>query len=175
MDVLDRRALLVGAASLAAGGCSAEGAIVPSVARPALPGMTRAGWPAPGFAESEFRGSVKVLNMWASWCPYCRSEHSTLMRVARDGRVALYGLLHRDEPAAGARYLRAAGDPYRAVASDPDGRFARALRQSAVPATFVVNRDGIVTKLLLGALSDARVAAELMPAVAAARAEPGRA
>lgn len=166
---IDRRTLLVAASGAVVSGCNAEGAVIPTAARPALPGLTRRGSAVPGFAENQFRGAVNVLNMWASWCPYCRGEHKTLLEIAQDGRIALYGLLHSDKPEEGARYLRETGNPYKAVASDPDGLFARSLGQRGVPMTFVLNREGVVTKHIAGGLTRQRVESELMPAVKAAR------
>lgn len=47
----------------------------------------------PGVGSADLKGRVVLLNVFASWCPGCRVEHPTLMRLAQGGTVALYGIL----------------------------------------------------------------------------------
>lgn len=167
-DTLDRRLVLglaAGAALLSGCRAGAEGTVLPDVALPPLPDLSRNGWPVPGIAAGQFRGRVSVLNVWASWCPYCRGEHDQLMRLSQDGRLALVGLVYRDKPEAASTYLRRAGNPFRAVSHDPEGRLTRALGPRGVPATYVVDRTGRVVLHVSGALDDAVVGERLRPAL----------
>ena len=48
-------------------------------------------------------GSPFVLNVWASWCPNCRTEHPLLGDLA--SAVPLYGLNYRDKGDAACAWL----------------------------------------------------------------------
>jgi len=162
----NRRALLLGAPALALAGCAkAVGTILPEGEMPGIAGLTdAAGRPVPGFAADEFRRGPAILNIWASWCPDCRAEHDQLMRLAADGRFRLIGLVFRDKPEAAAAYLKRAGNPFSALATD-DGRIARLLGQKGVPYSYVLSREGRVLALVRGRMDDEAVAKIVMPAI----------
>src|SRR5262245_25995460 len=64
------------------------------------------------FDVADLRGKVVVVNLWASWCPPCRSEAPALERVWRATRsegVQFVGLNTRDQPAAAQSYVRSKG------------------------------------------------------------------
>ena len=92
--------------------------------------------------SSKLQGEVMLLNIYASWCPGCRLEHPTLMHIAREKVVPLYGLNWKDEPGQGGRWLRQYQNPYIAVGDDPTGRAGIELGVTGVPETFVIDKDG---------------------------------
>ncbi len=47
---------------------------VPSFTLPAVPGLARDGAAVPGLASTDLKGSVTVLNVFASWCAPVRSS-----------------------------------------------------------------------------------------------------
>lgn len=161
-----RRGLLLGLPALALAGCGkVVGTTLPEGELPGLPGLASAsGRPVPGFGADEFRRGLSILNVWASWCPDCRAEHDQLLRLARDGRFRLLGLLFRDKPEAAAAYLRRAGNPYAAVAVD-DGRIARLLGQKGVPYSYVLSRQGRILAMVRGTMDDRAVAEIVMPTI----------
>lgn len=174
---LTRRATLAGAAALLAA-CSqaTSSAPLPRVTIPPLKGLMRAsGWPVPGIDPDTFLGGVTVLNVWASWCPYCRGEHGILKKLANDARFKLVGLVHRDSPEAALDYLRRAGNPFHAIAVDERGALTRPLGQRGVPNSYVIDRAGRVAARVPGALSDHSLERIVFPAVVAALARPAQA
>lgn len=92
--------------------------------------------------SSKLNGRVMLLNIYASWCPGCRVEHPTLMRIARDKIVPLYGLNWKDKPGQGGAWLRQNQNPYIAVGDDPTGRAGIEMGVTGVPETFVIDKDG---------------------------------
>lgn len=98
----------------------------------------------PVFNNSDLEGHVALVNVFASWCGPCRAEHPTLVQLARQERVAIYGVNWKETPAEGRRYLAEAGDPYTRIGSDESGRFALDLGVTGAPETFIVDRHGRV-------------------------------
>ncbi|MCZ8104178.1 MAG: redoxin family protein [Burkholderiales bacterium] len=125
----------------------------------------RNGLPLPGITQRDLRGAVSVVNVWAAWCPYCRSEHATLMAFSQDARVRVLGVTYRDTPENIRDYLAKAGVPYDALGHDPDGRMSKALGVRGVPTTFVLDRNGQVVRAMAGAMDPGRVKRELLPAI----------
>lgn len=174
-DLPNRRTIL----GLAAGGAVSLGGCNPMQRDPLpdivnlapVPGLTTAlGSPLPGLKGSVFRRSALVLNVWASWCPYCQGEHDTLMALARDPNLMLAGIVYRDRPEAARDYLRKTGVPFRALGVDSGGWVWRHLGQSGVPHTYVVDKHGKVVEVLPGALTRQWVESRLRPAYERAKA-----
>jgi cytochrome c biogenesis protein CcmG/thiol:disulfide interchange protein DsbE len=153
---LVRRALLVGAPALLATGCGvAAASTLPPVTLPGLPGLyDPVGQPVPGIDPDTFRRGFALLNIWASWCPYCRGEHGILEEIARDRRLRLVGLVWQDKPETAAAYLNQAGNPFHRVAVDRDGVIAGALRQRGVPSSYLVDAKGEIVARIPGALTE---------------------
>lgn len=138
---------------------------------------TLIGKPAPDFALPslheprrivtlrQLRGQPFVLNVWGSWCPTCRDEHPVLTRFAETRRARLVGLDWKDERADALRWLEQFGNPYWLVLADPEGRTVIDFGVAAAPETFLVDAQGIVRWKKSGALTDADIANELVPAL----------
>lgn len=94
-------------------------------------------------SDTDLKGGVSLLNVWATWCVACRQEHRFLMQLARQG-VAIYGLNYKDERHAALHWLEQFGDPYKAVAFDAQGRVGIDWGVYGTPETFVIDRHGVV-------------------------------
>ena len=97
------------------------------------------------------KGEPFVLNVWASWCANCRAEHPLLSELA--GTVPLYGLNYRDKGDAARAWLIQAGNPYRAVLADPDGKLALELGVYGTPETYLFAGDGTLLTRHTGLLT----------------------
>jgi cytochrome c biogenesis protein CcmG, thiol:disulfide interchange protein DsbE len=95
-----------------------------------------------GLATTDLGGTVKLVNIFASWCAGCRVEHPTLLRLAKDGAIPLYGINWKDKPGDGLKWLKANKSPYLKVGDDQSGRLGIDLGVTGVPETFVVDRTG---------------------------------
>ncbi len=91
-------------------------------------------------------GRVVLLNIWATWCLPCRAEMPELAELSE--RYAEQGLevvgLSVDDAGALGR-VQAFVEEYELpfhIWLDPLGKLAEALRVRALPATFLVGRDG---------------------------------
>lgn len=87
------------------------------------------------------KGEVTLVNFWASWCPPCRAEHPTLSALTDEG-IHVVGIDLKDPEPAAQRFLSEHGDPFAALATDPQGRTAIEWGVTAPPETFIVDGDG---------------------------------
>lgn len=107
-----------------------------------------------GLASADLKGSVKLLNVFASWCPGCRVEHPTLLRLQREGKIELHGINWKDKPGEGLRWLRAHRSPYFKVGDDSNGRLGIDLGVTGVPETFVIDSSGRIRYRHAGPLTE---------------------
>ncbi len=137
-----------------------------------LPAFELAGLDAntPGLKAAQLRGEPALLNVFASWCIACKVEHPVLLRLSSEG-VPLYGLAWKDKPSDSAGYLAGAGNPFRRVGSDPDGRAGIDLGVAAVPETFLVDKHGRVRFKQVGPIMPEDWENTIKPLMARLRAE----
>ena len=119
-----------------------------------------------GLSERDLRGEVSLVNLFASWCGPCREEHPLLMALARRGVVPIHGLNFRDKPADAERWLDRRGDPYTRTGADLDGRGGGEWMVRGIPETFVVDRQGRIAYVHLGALDETAIEQTILPLIA---------
>ncbi len=128
--------------------------------------------PARKVSSKELRGEAYVLNVWASWCKECQLEHPVITRFAETKRVRVIGYNWKDEREDALRWLEQFNNPYWLVLSDDQGGTAINFGIYGAPETFLIDGNGIVRWKHVGAMSDAVIRNELLPALNAA--ERGR-
>ncbi|WP_323064191.1 DsbE family thiol:disulfide interchange protein [Aeromonas jandaei] len=116
---------------------------------------------------ASLKGEPFVLNIWASWCPNCRAEHPLLKELA--SAVPLYGLNYRDKGDTARAWLTEAGNPYRTVLADPDGRLALELGVYGTPETYLFAGDGTLLTRHTGLLTREIWQRQFAPLLAKAR------
>lgn len=121
--------------------------------------------PATRVSAADLRGAPYLLNVWGSWCPACREEHPVLSRFALSKRVRVIGYDWKDQREDALRWLERLGNPFLAVLFDPEGRTAIDWGVAAAPETFLVDAAGVVRWKHSGALTDAVIRDELLPAL----------
>ena len=132
---------------------------VPSFVLPPLEELRTGGEPVPGLASADLRGTITIVNVWASWCAPCRQEHPALMDLAKEADFKVVGINYKDRPENARRFLGQLGNPYAAVGVDQGGRTAIELGVYGVPETFVLGADGVIRYRHVGPILPEQVAA----------------
>jgi cytochrome c biogenesis protein CcmG/thiol:disulfide interchange protein DsbE len=126
-------------------------------------GQVNVGEPAPDFELITFsgetyrladmKGSVVVINFWASWCESCKPEARDLEEAYQiyktRGDVLFLGVDYVDTEPEALAYLEEFGITY---PNGPDLRteISQAYRIRGVPETFVVDQQGVISHLQIG-------------------------
>ncbi|MEP6633273.1 MAG: DsbE family thiol:disulfide interchange protein [Luteimonas sp.] len=121
-------------------------------------------------SSRDLRGAPYVLNVWGSWCPECRVEHPVITRFAETKRVRVIGYNWKDERSDALRWLEQFNNPYWLVLADTDSKAAINWGIYGAPETFLVDGRGIVRWKHVGAMTDAVIQKELLPAITQAEA-----
>lgn len=144
-----------------------QSAIPPGAMDRPLPEFSLAPMPGTdlGFASSDLLGRVVLINVFASWCSSCRSEHPKLLQLAKTADVPIYGVNWKDSKGAGKLFLNKAGNPYIATGDDSMGMLGSALNVTGVPETYIVDAQGRLRYRHLGPITDQIWAEVLLPLI----------
>ncbi len=129
--------------------------------------------PAKQLTHEVFRGDVKMLNVWATWCPSCREEHEVLNALRDTGVVEVIGLDWKDDRDKALRWLDQLGNPYAHSGFDGDNRAGLELGVTAAPETYVVDANGVICERYIGPLTVVNLRDHFLPLVRAIRDNAG--
>jgi len=104
---------------------------------------------------SSLKGKVVLVNFWATWCPPCREEIPSMMKLnqAMQGKNFQMLAISVDEGGKDAvlDFFKKGGWTLPALL-DTDGKVARRYGTTGVPETFVVDTQGMIRKKVIGAI-----------------------
>ena len=129
--------------------------------------------PARLIEDGHLRGRVALLNVWATWCVSCRQEHDTLMRIAREGSIPIFGLNYKDSRDSALRWLSRLGDPYVTTAFDGLGKVGLDLGVYGAPETYVIDASGHIAYKHIGPVTERDLREVILPMVEKLRAGDG--
>ena len=104
---------------------------------------------------ADYRGDVVLVNVWATWCGPCRVEMPSIQKLhetyaPRGLKVVAVSV---DNPGF-EPVIRTFSDEYALtfeILHDPSGMIRRDWQTTGVPETFIVGRDGVIRKKVIGA------------------------
>jgi thiol-disulfide isomerase/thioredoxin len=112
------------------------------------------------FDLAQAKGTIVVLNVWASWCPPCRREAPALQEVSTElaGQdVQFVGVNVRDNDTDAQAFEQEFGLTYPSVV-DTTGALLLAFRDtlppSAIPSTLVIDREGRLAARVLDEVTE---------------------
>ncbi|HZP46602.1 MAG TPA: TlpA disulfide reductase family protein [Candidatus Binataceae bacterium] len=109
------------------------------------PNFTLTGLDGKSVSLAGLRGKVVFLNVWATWCPPCRSEMPSIESLYRAFRqqpdFVTLAVSEDTNPKAAAQYIRKNNFNF-PVLLDPRNTVGEAYNVSGLPESFVIGRDG---------------------------------
>jgi cytochrome c biogenesis protein CcmG/thiol:disulfide interchange protein DsbE len=122
--------------------------------------------PSKTLSTADLKGQVSLVNIWATWCGGCRTEHGFLMELARTNTIPIYAIDWRDNRPDALNFMNQLGDPYVASGFDEDGRVGIDWGAYGAPETFLINAEGMVVYRFTGPLNRALWEQEFVPRIA---------
>jgi thiol-disulfide isomerase/thioredoxin len=104
---------------------------------------------------ADYRGEVVLLNIWATWCGPCRAEMPSIEALHREYgprglKVVAVSIDDPGQQKAVRSFARELSLTFE-ILHDPTHDIQRAYQTTGVPETFVLGRDGVIRKKIIGA------------------------
>jgi len=125
----------------------------------------RVGHPAPDFtfpdlngssvSLSDFRGKVVFVNVWATWCPPCREEMPSMQKLYETFKGLHLEILAVSIDSNGSEAVTPFMEKLNLtfpVLLDPESKIWGLYGLTGVPESFIIDREGIVVKKIIGAM-----------------------
>jgi thiol-disulfide isomerase/thioredoxin len=107
-------------------------------------------------------GKPLVINLWATWCPPCRSEMPVLAAAQQQTQDIVFIFANQGEyPETVQKFLAASELSLANVLMDPGKKLGQQLGSMALPTTLFFDANGRLVDTHLGALSYASLASKL--------------
>lgn len=114
----------------------------------------------------DYRGSVVLVNVWASWCEACRDEHPILTaaqdQLGPEG-LQIIGINMSDTRQDAKAFLTEMGGSNYPSVFDPEARHAVEWGTFALPETYVVDRGGTIVRKAVGPITAEWITDNVVP------------
>ncbi len=102
---------------------------------------------------SDLKGKVVVLNFWATWCPPCREEIPSMMKLnsqmaGKPFQMVAVSIDEGGKPAV-EEFFKRSGNSLPAYI-DPSSASSKSYGLTGVPETFVIDKQGMIVKKVIG-------------------------
>lgn len=108
---------------------------------------------------ADYRGSVVLVNLWATWCPPCAEEMPTLQafyeRYKSEGFVLI--AIDQGETVAEVKPFAAEFGLTFPIWLDPDNEAGGIFKTMNLPSSYVIDREGQVRLMWIGGISAANL------------------
>lgn len=102
---------------------------------------------------ADYAGQQVILNFWATWCPPCREELPELIEFGEDTGIPVLGVNATKNERLGKRdvdaFLQEVPVSF-PILLDETGTVEKTYRVVALPTTYVIGPDGIITAKQVG-------------------------
>jgi len=101
------------------------------------------------------KGKVVLLNFWATWCPPCREEIPSMMKLNSFMKGKPFQMICVSVDEGGKKaieeFFQKSGFSLPAY-TDATGQVAKTYGVTGVPETFVIDKNGVIAKKVIGGL-----------------------
>ena len=94
-------------------------------------------------ALSDYKGKSLLLHFWASWCHYCNFEQSSITDISKDTPILTVAFQSGNATEV-TEFMKEKGISSWVTIADEEGDISKSYGVSAVPATFIVDKNGII-------------------------------
>jgi peroxiredoxin len=103
---------------------------------------------------ADYRGSVVLVNFWATWCVPCREEMPSIdkLRLSLKGQPFEVLAVNLAEPLSRIEKFAASVPVSFPLLRDADGTVSKAWKAKLLPASFLIGRDGRIRYVAYGEL-----------------------
>ena len=108
-------------------------------------------------------GKPVLVNIFASWCGPCRVEHPLFMELAKNEKITILAINHKDNPSNATKWLNTYGNPYKKIGPDLNGRVSIDFGVYGVPETFVIDGNGCIQYKHISVLTREVLNKEIIP------------
>jgi len=104
----------------------------------------------------EFKGKVVLLNLWASWCKGCKKEMPEFITLqkqnTKDFKLVAVSLDDSKDKASHFLSTLKQKIPF-TVLHDSKKHLAKAYSCSAMPSSYLIDKNGVIQQILIGSLN----------------------
>jgi peroxiredoxin len=105
---------------------------------------------------ADYRGQVVLLNIWATWCAPCRVEMPSIEKLhealgPQGLKVVAVSIDVDGQENVIRNFAKQLGLTF-TILHDPTDKIQKQYQATAVPETFIIGRDGVIRKKLIGAV-----------------------
>jgi len=103
---------------------------------------------------SSLKGSVVLVNFWATWCPPCKEEIPSMIKLnkAMTGKAFRMLAISIDEGGKDAVLQYFKGNRDLPTYLDNEGQTSQLYGTTGVPETYIVDKQGIIQKKIVGGM-----------------------
>lgn len=106
------------------------------------------------YTLSDLQGQAVLVNIWATWCPPCRSEMPAIQTIYDEYKdqgfiVLAINSTVQDNPLDIMPFTQKYNLTF-PILLDESGDVTRAYQVRSLPSSYFINRQGIITKVVIG-------------------------
>jgi peroxiredoxin len=101
---------------------------------------------------SSLKGSVVLLNFWATWCPPCRAEMASLNNLYKEYKSNGLSVIavSSDRSVSSVKDFLSKKQVELLVLMDSDSKVSRRFKVFSLPTSFLLDKNGVIVQKFLG-------------------------
>ena len=116
---------------------------------------------------SDLRGKVVFINFWATWCPPCRAEMPEIEAFHQEYKskdVVVIGVDILESENVVRKFVEQGGYTWTFVI-DTTGEVSSLYKVNAIPASYFIDREGVIRAVNIGAMTKRAMEAKISQAM----------